>query len=81
MDTIKEYQFEEAECSGNWETEQRKKTKKIKEGTSKPSLKKGYFLNKTTQTSRAANNTSNSNFIANIPQWRKAISTDWTEHG
>ena len=39
---------------------------KIKEGTSNPSSKKSCFVNKTTQTSLATSNTSNSNCNANI---------------
>ena len=41
---------------------------KNKDGTSKPSPKKVCFVNKTTRTSQAASNISNSDFNAYIPQ-------------
>ena len=48
---------------------------KRKEGTSDPSPKKACFVNKTTRTSLATINTSDSNFITNIPQWSEASSS------
>ena len=42
--------------------------RKIKKGISSPSAKKACLVNKTTQTSRATSNTSNSKFNTNIPQ-------------
>ena len=39
-----------------------------KEGTSKPSPKKGFFVNKILQTSIATSNTYNSDFNVEIPQ-------------
>ena len=38
-----------------------------KEGTSKPSPKKGCFMNKTTRKSQVTSNTSNSNINVKIP--------------
>ena len=49
---------------------------KDKEGTSKPSPKKGCFVNTTTQTSRATSNTYNSNFNADTPLWSESISSE-----
>ena len=46
-----------------------KRTEKKKEGTSKPSLKKGCLANKTTRKNLATSNTSNSKFNADIPQF------------
>ena len=72
-----ERSIEEAESSGNWKTEQIKKDRnKINEDTSKPSQKKACFVNKTTQTSRATSNNSNSSFNAYIPYWIEASSSE-----
>ena len=49
---------------------------KNKEGTSKPSPKKGFFVNKTTLTSRATSKTYNLNFNAGIPLWSEASSSE-----
>ena len=43
------------------------------EDTSKPSTKKSYFVNKTTQTSQATSNTYNSNFNTDTQLWSEAI--------
>ena len=50
-------------------TSEKNPRNKIKEGTSKPSPKRACFENKTTRTSRATSNNSNSNFISNITKW------------
>ena len=43
--------------------------------------KRSCFVNKTTRTSRATSNTSNSNFNANIPQWNGARSSNEEDIG
>ena len=58
--------IEEAECSGNLKTEQRKKSRKKERKVHLSLLQKSCIVNETTQTSRATSNTSNSNFNANI---------------
>ena len=60
---------------------EQKARNKIKEGTSKPSPQKYWFLNKITRKSQSTINTSNSNFNANIPQWSEASSSEEEDIG
>ena len=54
----------------------KKDRNKKKEGISKPSPKKGCFVNKKTRTSQATSNTSNSDINMDIPQCIEAISSE-----
>ena len=54
----------------------KKDRNKNKEGTSKPSPKKGCFVNKTTRTSQTTSNNSNSNFNASTPLWSETSSSE-----
>ena len=81
IDTIIKYQFEEAECSVNWKTEQEKfqetKERKLHIGL----YKKSCFVNEITRTSRATSTTYNSNFNAKITQWIEASSSEEEDIG
>ena len=59
----------------------KKEQKQNKEGTSRPSPKKGCFVNKTAQTSRAKSSTYNSNFNADTPRRSEASSSEEEDIG
>ena len=60
---------------------EKKDRKRKKETTSKPSTKKGFFVNKTTRISLATSNTSNLNINADIPQWSLTCNSEEEDTG
>ena len=77
IDIIKKYQYRKQSATEVERLNRDKKDRnKRKEGTYEPSPKKGYFVNKTTRTSRATSNTYNSNIKVDIPQWSKANNSE-----
>ena len=81
IDTITKYQLENQSTAEIEKLNREKKDRKKERKVYLRLLQKSCFVNKTTWATQSTSNTSNSNFNANIPQWREAISIEEEDIG